>query len=140
MKFTKHSYVYSFERAERLYDKVYYEVELGEGDTIKDAEKAVIEKCKQRAAQMQNEMFYGQSEQFSYGGLPLPSDYVDTSNGFKIVNQEPKEKRIGVMVDDILSCENLKVLETYRFIKDTNEELKAAYQQRYDELSNINNK
>lgn len=129
MRFTKHSYVYSFERAERLFDKVYYEVELEEGDTIEDAEKTVIEKCKEIAAKMQNEMFYGGKmnpyvvDGFRYGNNP-PS----------IPKEEPKEQRIGTIASDILSCDSIKLLETYRFIKDTNDELRVAYQRRYDEL------
>lgn len=49
--------------------------------------------------------------------------------------KEPEDKRIGVLVADIYSCESIKVLETYKLMAKTKPELQAAYNQQYEKLS-----
>lgn len=47
-----------------------------------------------------------------------------------------EERRIGNIIDDINSCENLKVLETYKFIAKQKPEFQEAYDEKFRELSN----
>lgn len=68
---------------------------------------------------------------------PVTTKSFNGSSQF--ANQEPKqeeETEIGVTPEAILSCKELKILQTYRFIKDTKPELKRAYEMKMDELSN----
>jgi hypothetical protein len=61
------------------------------------------------------------------------------SQSFKNVDSSFEEPQVGITVNDILSCKELKVLETYRFIKDTKPELREAYISRYEQLKNKSN-
>jgi hypothetical protein len=65
----------------------------------------------------------------------------DSENSSHKENSEPapKEIRIGVMAKDIRSCSDIKILETYRFIKDTDPELQKAYHETKNKLENANN-
>lgn len=48
--------------------------------------------------------------------------------------KEPEDRRIGVLVADIYSCESIKILETYKLMAKTKPELQAAYDQQYQKL------
>lgn len=49
--------------------------------------------------------------------------------------KEAKQQRIGVMAEDILSCQDLKVLDTYRVLSTLDLSLSEAYAQRLKELT-----
>lgn len=50
------------------------------------------------------------------------------------VSKEPEEIRIGVLVEDIKSCDSLKVLDTYKFLVKGNPQLQHAFNQKENEL------
>ena len=60
----------------------------------------------------------------TFGPLPIISK-----------DKEPEERRIGVLVADIYSCESIKVLETYKLMAKSKPELQAAYNQQFEKLS-----
>ena len=51
------------------------------------------------------------------------------------VEKTPEEIRIGVMVKDIESCTDLKVLKSYQLLVSKSPELSEAYNKKYKELS-----
>lgn len=55
------------------------------------------------------------------------------------LSKEPEDRRIGMEIADIYSCEDLKTLETYKFIAKSNPELQAAYNQQYAKLNITDN-
>lgn len=51
-----------------------------------------------------------------------------------IIQVQQQEVRIGVLVDDIMSCKELAVLDSYRLMVRGSEELTAAYNKRRSEI------
>lgn len=62
---------------------------------------------------------------------------VDQQSASSIIpkSKELEERRIGVLIEDIYSCESIKVLETYKLMARTKPELQAAYNQQLEKLS-----
>jgi len=52
------------------------------------------------------------------------------------VDYLPEERRIGDIVNDIRSCTDLRILETYRFIAKSKPEFQEAYDEMFNKLSN----
>ena len=50
--------------------------------------------------------------------------------------EKPEDKRIGVFAKDILSCNDIKTLETYKLLVKNKPKLQEAYDKRLAELSN----
>jgi hypothetical protein len=134
MKVVRIGYSHSFQVSQFLFDKIYFEAELEPNDEENSVVQQLIEKCKEvERIVVQGMTGSLMSEPPSYES---PTVWKQQDKFTIESKTEPKEQRIGVLVKDIESCTDLKILETYRFIKDTNEELKAAYQKRYNELTN----
>jgi hypothetical protein len=67
----------------------------------------------------------------------LPTLITDYNSGEQRVQEiqiEPKERTIGVLVEDIESCKDLKTLDTYKWLL-KEPALKEAYDKRLKELS-----
>jgi hypothetical protein len=51
-----------------------------------------------------------------------------------VIQVKPEDREIGLSVKDIMSCEELAVLDSYRLMVKGNEELSAAYVKRRKEI------
>lgn len=54
-----------------------------------------------------------------------------------IIQVKPEDREIGVTPEAILSCPDLIVLDTYRWLITANPELKRAYTLRHDQLKKL---
>lgn len=63
---------------------------------------------------------------------PTPS-ITDYNTGPYGAEEQQVDRRIGVLAEDIISCQDLKTLETYKYLLGNND-LLEAYNQRYKEL------
>jgi hypothetical protein len=53
---------------------------------------------------------------------------------------EPEETRIGLLIQDIESCKDIKTLESYKFLVKGKPDFLAAYHRRHRELQALNDK
>lgn len=51
-----------------------------------------------------------------------------------VIQVRSEDRRVGILVEDILSCNELSVLDSYRLMVKGNDELSAAYTKRRSEL------
>jgi hypothetical protein len=51
-----------------------------------------------------------------------------------VIQVQQQEIRIGVLIEDIMSCKELAVLDSYRLMVKGNDELSAAYNKRRSEI------
>jgi hypothetical protein len=78
-----------------------------------------------------------QMHEMSVKSLP---EHVSDGNEYrgtheKIITPAPIENRVDEIVRDIGTCTSLKVLETYRFIKNTDPKLESAYNLKMSQLT-----
>jgi len=52
------------------------------------------------------------------------------------VEKIPEEERVTRLIEDLNTCTNLKVLESYKLIAKLNPSVQAAYDMKYKELTN----
>lgn len=124
MKYEKIIFIYPFNIGSFLNAKAGLEAIIEEGDNIDECWDKLRSDVKRLVAKEQGVIYDGPS------GNKYLLDEVGQSP-----TPKPQEQRIGILASDILSCSDLKVLETYKFIKDTSQELKQAYDERFAELS-----
>lgn len=98
------------------------EVILEEGETLADA----WAKMKQDANDFHKASYPHLYEKDVTLNINIPPPYGVAE---QIPEQKinPEEKRIGVFVEDIMGCKDLKTLESYKFIVKSNPELQGAY-------------
>lgn len=137
MKTVKVGYQHTFRCSEFMYDKIYIEVELQKDDT----EEQAISYCIERTKEVEKRVQDGVSEDNFRSKYLVPLNMSEDGSVSPIKvdyipGKEPEIKRIGVIAEDIYSTTDLKILETYRFIKETNPELKKAYDEQFAKLSN----
>lgn len=121
MKVTKITYQKVFAIAQYINERIGIEIDLDENDDVNE----IFLQAKEKVHSWADEKSQLHDTFTTSGELPYTVNYKE---------EEPQNQRIGVLVDDILSCTELKILETYRLIKDSKPELKEAYEKRFLEL------
>lgn len=99
----------------KRWDKVGLEGELQDGDIYEDCLKELKT----------------EADQFLSRNIPNQETYNEVVQ----TKQSPKEQRIGVFVEDIMSCGSIPILETYKLIVKKDPLLQAAYSNRLKELT-----
>lgn len=67
---------------------------------------------------------------------PPKYEQSQTSSTIPVISKDPEERRIGMEIADIYSCQDLKILQSYKLIAKSKPELQAAYDQQYKKLTN----
>lgn len=136
MKYEKLIFIYPFSIGSFLNAKIGMEATLEEGDDVNECFDKLSKDVKLLADKERgvvNDVEWQKFNGLQVIGHQSPEELSGT---FTIQHKQEEPEPIGVTAAKIKSCSDLKILETYRFIKDKNEELKAAYVERYSELSN----
>jgi hypothetical protein len=118
MKIEKVSYQKLFPIGNFLNERIGFEASVDEGDDIFET----LGKLKRMADQFH-------AENNAANIVP------DSENSSHKENSEDRE--IGLKPEAIMSCKELRVLETYRFVIKGKPALEAAYNQRKFELENL---
>jgi hypothetical protein len=58
----------------------------------------------------------------------------------QVIQVQPEDRRIGIMADDIMSCQDLITLDTYKLLVKGKLELEAAYKTRRSQIISIETK
>ena len=70
-----------------------------------------------------------------YGGGDVIDSFSKTQgNGIVTTTKSPEEKRLDSIEDQIMSCKEKKVLESYKFIAKTDKKLQEAYDKKMGEF------
>ena len=128
MKITRVSYQKAFVIGPYLQERVGFEAEI---DDAEDEAKA-LSKLKEIAEQWHianNPQVHASENSLNPYG-PEQSWAIPAS-----IQVEKNEPAIGIKPEDILSCNDLKVLETYKFLVKKDKELERAYMEQYERLS-----
>jgi hypothetical protein len=62
------------------------------------------------------------------------------SDAIPIQKPEPEETRIGLLIQDIESCKDIKTLESYKFLVKGKQDFQTAYDNKLKELTNERNR
>jgi hypothetical protein len=123
MKITTINYQKVFPLGQYINERLGIEIEVSELDdpleVYKEAKRIIEEAHRAMNPQLEYESIPSTTQP------PIPEQ-----------KPQPEERRIGNIVEDINSCENLKVLETYKFIAKQKPEFQEAYEKKFRELSN----
>lgn len=108
-------------------ERIGIEAMLDEGEKPEEA----ISQLKQMV-----EEFHKQSNpQFYQEGGEVGMAYPEILAGREPITQDAKEKRVLLLIGDINSCKEVKVLESYRLIAKQIPEIQSAYEKKMQELS-----
>ena len=113
-----------------------HSVNIQEGETKLDAFRRGLKELDQIASELRKEanphLYPDLSWTKQDGKETLVSREKEVIAAF---NNQPEERKIGILLADIYSCESIKVLESYRLIAKLKPELQAAYNQQFEKLS-----
>jgi hypothetical protein len=122
MEITKVYYERIFPLAPYINEKVGFEATI---DGTVESEKEALTKLKQI------------SEEWHIANNPQvhsdPNTFTDHSV-IPSIQVKPEDRKIGLTVEDILSCSSLTVLQAYKSLINNDLELKMAFDKRYEEL------
>lgn len=109
--------------------RVEMEFDMSSGETA----TGTLDKCKQEVCGFQMA-----SNVLNEIELGLPS----RDGSYPVIQKESEDIRIGLSVDDIMSCGSVTVLGVYKKIIDKlgRDDLRAAHSIRYEELTRLHNK
>lgn len=124
MKVTKITFEQLYPTGQYANQRLGIEIAIDEFEAMKDEN---IANAYSYAKNLVNDAFKSLNPELS---TPSITDY-NTGQPAEI----QVEKRIGLLTDDILNCQDLKILESYKLIVRAKPELQAAYDQRLKELS-----
>jgi hypothetical protein len=120
MKITKVNYTKSYTIGPFLQEKVGFEAEI---DGTCESPESALNELKRIADQ--------------WHIANNPQVHVDTSEvslpEIK-VEKKPEEVRIGIFIEDILSCQDIPTIDSYRFLVKSDPALQAAYDKRREEI------
>lgn len=121
MKITTVSYQKAFVIGPYLQEKVGLEASLDPGDD----EQGVLEWLKEKV------------EKFHADNNPEQVDNAFNALTQAVITEKPipADQRIAVIIADIYSCKELKVLESYKLMVKGNPELETAYEEMKNKLS-----
>lgn len=110
-------------------ERIGVEMQLDKGDSPDEA----LAKAKEMVEGFHNSTM----SQYNSGFLATthPSDTIGQLPTKKV---ESKEVEIGLRIEDIFSCRDLKILESYRFLVRNNPDLLDAYHKKNRELQLLN--
>lgn len=115
--------------------KVEYEYPLGPDGNDQDA----LDDGKERAEAWFNSR-YPPVDKFSAYGCDVTQG-IDVSRptsgplSRQVEKDYQEDKRIAIIISDIYSCAELKVLESYKFVAKQSPEIQSAYNQMFEKLS-----
>lgn len=118
MKVVKVSYQKVFPLQQYVNEKIGVEIEAGDGDNVDLAfayAKNLVETWHKESNPAVQEM--------QPDGAIMP-----------VIQVQKEEKAIGIYVEDIMSCKNLKVLESYAPLIKDNRKMRDAYERRRKQL------
>jgi hypothetical protein len=135
MKYEKIIYIYPFPIGSFLNPKVGLEATLEEGDDYLECFDKIRQDVKEMARIEQDAV---RAAEQGYSGLPFtPIEKVyEKPQTIHYTKPPAEERRIGLMASDILSCGDIKTLETYKLLVKSKPELESAYIERYNQLKN----
>lgn len=116
-------------------DRISYQKAFAYGPYLQEkiGAEAIIEPGEDRDKAMQQLQEWINSRATS----PDYENHEDIPGEITVDKEQPVDKRLSVIIQDIGTCGDLKVLETYKFIVKTNEELQKAYDKKKAELQKI---
>jgi hypothetical protein len=124
MKVTSITFQQTFPTGLYANQKIGIEIEPEEGEYllgVYDYAKLIV-----------NEAFNRLNPDLNY--TPQAADFNTGEPAVVQVEKQGEDQRIGVLVADINSCTELKVLESYKILAKTKPELTDAYNKKYMEL------
>lgn len=121
MKINKVFYEKLFPTGSFLNERIGMEASLDPGDDEQGALHSLKEKV----------------EKFHKDSNPLLDTVAPDQQPIISEKPIPADQRIAVIIADIYSCKELKVLESYKLMVKGNPELQAAYDQKFKELTNV---
>ena len=136
MKIEKITYQQTFPTGNFMNQKLGMEIQVGDDEQLEYEEIFALAKeyCESSFKKLNPHV----GEVVTYGDSNVVGEYSQNGNtigsGIATTTQDPKEKRLDSIEDQIMSCTEKKVLESYKFIAKTNEKLQEAYDKKMEEF------
>lgn len=127
MEIIKVTYERIFPLAPYVNEKVGFEATI---DGSIESEKEALTKLKQVAEEWHKA---NNKELYQLNGQVILDNSIPPGPP-PVIQVQQQDIRIGVLVEDIMSCKELAVLDSYRLMVKGNDELSAAYNKRRSEI------
>jgi hypothetical protein len=129
MKVTKITFEQLFPTGQYANQRLGMEIEFQEGDFNNYSNEAdVVQSAFSHAKELVNKSFQSLNPELQH----QPTDY----NTGEVLQEQPVDRRVGLLADDILSSPDLKTLESYKLLVKAKPELQGAYDVRYAYFQN----
>ena len=132
MNITSVNYTKTYNLGSYQSEKIGVEISINEGENAMEALDTAKKLCQE---------FHEKNnpEPFVSGETIIQPALTEPIPEIKIDKKTAKEQQEQKLIDDINSCTELKVLESYRLIAKSNEKLQTAYDNKLKQLQDATN-